>query len=76
MGRHRGASGAAVFMFDDSAEAVEVHLALPYFEHGPDDGPHHVTQETVGLDLEDQQLAVIIPSRLHNLAVVGFNLSV
>ena len=74
MGGHRSPCLAAVLAFDDGTELLQAHAPLPYLQQGADDGPHHIAQETVGLDAEHQQTVLLKPSRLHNLAVVGLHL--
>ena len=74
MGWHRGSGFAAVLALDDGAELLQSHAPLPYLQQGADDGPHHVAQETVGLDAEHQQTVLFKPTRLHDLAVVGLHL--
>lgn len=54
MGGDRFAGGAPVPTLDDPAEVVQTHLTFAYLEQGAHDGPHHVAQEAVGLDVEHQ----------------------
>ncbi len=75
MRRHRSAGFAAVLALDDGAELFQGHTPFPYLQQGADDGPHHVAQETVGLDTEHQQTVLLKPTRFHDLAVVGLHLS-
>jgi hypothetical protein len=37
------------------------NLLRPTLDHGPDEGPHHVSQEAVGLDLELERVTVPVP---------------
>ena len=54
LGRHADAGGAAVFLLDDSAQAVEGELAATHVEQCAGDRPHHVAQESVAADGEHQ----------------------
>ena len=50
--RHTIAGLATVLLFYHLAEAVDVERSAPHFHERTHDGSHHITQETVGGDLE------------------------
>ena len=74
VGGHGGAGGAAVFLFDYAAEAVESELPLPHFEERADDGADHIAQKTVGFDMENEQVVLFKPVSLHYLTVICLDL--
>lgn len=76
MGRHGGAGGATVFLFNNFTEAIESKFPLPYFEQGADDGAYHVAQEAVGFDTKHEQVVLFKPISLHYFAVASLNLGV
>ena len=76
LGGHGDAGGAAVFALDDLAEAVEGELATAYVEQGAGDGAHHVAQEAVAADGEDELGAYGFPVGLGEVADVGLDLGV
>ena len=73
---HGGACGATVFFLDDGAETFKRHFSLPHFEQCTDDGAHHISQKTVGFDMEDEQVVLFKPVGFHNFAVVCLDLCV
>ena len=74
--RHGHSGVAAVFAFDDFLEVFERETAPPHFEQGADDGAHHVAQETVRLDGEDELAAGVLPTGFHEVADVGLHVGV
>lgn len=76
MGRHGDSGGAAVFALDDLAEAVEGEFATAYVEEGAGDGTHHVAQESVAADGEDEFVADGVPVGIGEVADVGLDLGV
>ena len=72
MAWHGGAGVATVSGLDDLAKPLHGELPLPHLQQGADDGSHHITQEAIGLDGENQQLTLLFPTRLQYTAVVGF----
>ena len=56
---NRSSGGATVFLLDDTAEVLHRKFSPSYIEQRSYDGPHHVTEETVGSDGKYLSLSLI-----------------
>ena len=70
----RSSSGATVFLLDDMAEVLHRKFSPSYIEQRSYDGPHHVTEETVGSDGKYMSFAFGFPAGECHSAIIGFNI--
>ena len=73
---HGDAGGAAVFALYDFTQAVEGEFAATHVEQGAGDGTHHVAQEPVAGNGEDELVAFVLPAGVGEMADIGFHLGV
>ena len=76
MARHRRASLAAVFLLDNLAKLLHRDLVAAHLDERAHDGAHHVAQKAVGGDGKHPLVALALPSRMRDAAVVGLHVGV
>ena len=62
--------------FHQFADPFGFMPSAPHFDERPDDGAHHISQESVGFYAENEQIVLFKPICLHDAAVICLHLSV
>ncbi len=76
MARHRLSSRAAVFTLDDLAKLIYSDAMSAHFHQCAYYGAHHVAEKAVGSDGKHPLRALLLPSRVSDLAIIGFHIGV
>ena len=67
---------AAVLLFDSFTELLDGEFFSSYIDERADDGTNHIAQEAVRFDAEDESVGGLLPTSVHDAAVVGLDVGV